>query len=352
MNHSFESPLITTVIPTYRRPKQLQRAIRSVLNQTYPNFQVCIYDNDSGDETSSIVRQIAKIDPRVKYYCHSQNIGAFKNFIFGMERASVGTPFFSFLSDDDILLPEFYQEAIEALCMFPAAIFYGGATIAMTEEGVIRDVSSMWEREGYFEPPDGLLKMMANNLAWTSILFRREVINEVGGLDLEVGAPFDLDFLLRIAARFPFMVSGKPSAIWIDSPDSHSGRADSKFVWPGWLKMIRNLTGDQRILLHIRENAAQILTIQLQRKLFWLGANSILRKNFEDAYQVVRIFRMDYHQTAKANLLFLVAVCCEHLPLAHTMLGYLNLVRKLRGRKNGSSLQRRFGSYARFLQVF
>ena len=33
-------PLITTIIPTYRRPKLLQRAIKSVLNQTYPHFQV------------------------------------------------------------------------------------------------------------------------------------------------------------------------------------------------------------------------------------------------------------------------------------------------------------------------
>ena len=40
-------PLITTVIPTYRRPHMLQRAIRSVLDQTYPHFKICVYDNAS-----------------------------------------------------------------------------------------------------------------------------------------------------------------------------------------------------------------------------------------------------------------------------------------------------------------
>jgi len=83
-------PLITTIIPTYRRPQLLRRAIKSVLNQTYSNFQVCVYDNASGDETAQIVKEISQKDPRVHYYCHSNNIGAIKNFNFGLQQ--VNTP--------------------------------------------------------------------------------------------------------------------------------------------------------------------------------------------------------------------------------------------------------------------
>ena len=96
-------PLITTIIPTYRRPKLLKRAIKSVLNQTYPHFQVCVYDNASEDETAEVVAEFAKKDPRVKYHCHPENIGAIKNFKYGLER--VGTEYFSILLDDDLLLP-------------------------------------------------------------------------------------------------------------------------------------------------------------------------------------------------------------------------------------------------------
>jgi len=85
-------PVITTIIPTYRRPNLLRRAIISVLNQTYPNFQLCIYDNASGDETPEVVAEFAKHDSRIKYYCHPENIGALNNFNYGMER--VNTPFF------------------------------------------------------------------------------------------------------------------------------------------------------------------------------------------------------------------------------------------------------------------
>jgi glycosyltransferase involved in cell wall biosynthesis len=73
-------PKITTIIPTFRRPQLLRRAIRSVLAQNYDRFRVCIYDNASGDETAAVVGQFAREDPRVHYYCHSSNIGAWDNF--------------------------------------------------------------------------------------------------------------------------------------------------------------------------------------------------------------------------------------------------------------------------------
>jgi glycosyltransferase involved in cell wall biosynthesis len=70
------TPLITVIIPTYRRPKMLGRAIRSVLNQTFPDLQVCVYDNASGDETTQVVVEFAERDSRVRYHCHAANIGA------------------------------------------------------------------------------------------------------------------------------------------------------------------------------------------------------------------------------------------------------------------------------------
>ena len=86
------SVLITTIIPTYRRPQLLRRAVMSVLNQTMHNFKVCVYDNASGDETAAVVAEMAESDPRVEYYCHSSNLGAINNFNHGMKH--VRTPYF------------------------------------------------------------------------------------------------------------------------------------------------------------------------------------------------------------------------------------------------------------------
>jgi len=61
MNYAPLKPLIITIIPTYRRLKRLRRIIRSVLNQTYAHFQVCIYDNaSSAANLASLVKNWPK----------------------------------------------------------------------------------------------------------------------------------------------------------------------------------------------------------------------------------------------------------------------------------------------------
>ncbi|MCX6722131.1 MAG: glycosyltransferase family A protein, partial [Candidatus Staskawiczbacteria bacterium] len=125
-------PLSTTVIPTYRRPQLLKRAILSVLDQTYQNFQIFVCDNASGDETAQVVAEIAKKDSRVKYYCQEKNIGYPKNFVFGMKL--INTPFFSFLSDDDMLLPNFYQTTMEGFNKYPEAMFSTTGLVSVDEK--------------------------------------------------------------------------------------------------------------------------------------------------------------------------------------------------------------------------
>jgi len=86
------TPQITTIIPTYRRPKLLKRAIESALNQSYPHIQVLVLDNDSNDGTKEQVQAMMKKDARIIYHCHKTNIGANANFKFGLEQ--VKTPYF------------------------------------------------------------------------------------------------------------------------------------------------------------------------------------------------------------------------------------------------------------------
>jgi glycosyltransferase involved in cell wall biosynthesis len=338
-------PVITVIIPTYRRPKLLRRAIQSILNQTYPRFQVCVYDNASGDETAEVVAQFSRVDPRVKYHRHVENIGALNNFNFALN--AVKTPFFSFLSDDDVVFPEFFQTVMGGFEKYPQAAFSAGATIAMAESGKVQGVA-LWP-SGYFTPPEGLLKMVVTNLTWTSIVFRKEVVDEVGGLDLEVGAPSDLDFLFRVAARFPFVTSERPAAIWVAHPGSICSMVDSSFLWPGQLKLIRNLTEDRALPLHVRTRVGSVLTTQLKQGLFRIGVHSIIVKNYDDAYRVAKVLERNYSQTAKANLIFAIAWCCDNLPLTHSLLSLTNRVRKISRWKREGNLQKRFGKYSRFL---
>src|SRR2546425_747839 len=126
---------ITTIIPTFRRPKLLERAILSALRQTYPHIQVCVYDNASMDETAELVAKIGEQDSRLKYYCHRENIGSGANFQFGLQNTE--TPFFSFLSDDDYLLPNFYERAMEDFQRFPDIALFAGSCISLKDDKIV-----------------------------------------------------------------------------------------------------------------------------------------------------------------------------------------------------------------------
>ena len=356
MSETSETPLITTIIPTYRRPKMLRRAIKSVLNQSYPNFQVCVYDDASGDETASVVAELSKLDSRVKYYCHPKNIGGNNNYIYGMEH--VETPFFSFLSDDDILLPEFYQIAMDNFAEFPDAMFFAGTTIPMSNGGEIVNVPfpSSWQRYGYYKPPEGMLEMLGKeygrHLLWNSILFRTEIIKNLGVIDRDTFPPSDSDFILRVAAHCPIVVSKEPCAIFVGHPSSFSDEVNQLAVYLGWLKIIRNLREDEGIQLDVRIQAEEMLTEQLKQWLFRFGLGAVIKKKFEDAYDLVDVLRDYYHLKTKSTVLYTTAKSCEYFPPAYYLLVYLNKIRVFFiQRKFQHLLGKQFGDYAQLLEL-
>ena len=58
MNNNIDSPIVSVVIPTYNRKNIISRAIKSVLNQTYKNFEIIIVDNSFGVLSQEELKQI------------------------------------------------------------------------------------------------------------------------------------------------------------------------------------------------------------------------------------------------------------------------------------------------------
>ncbi len=111
------SGLVSVIIPTYKRPNMLGRAIDSVLGQSYTNIEVVVVDDNSdGDkyrlETIQYMERYAN-DYRVKYIKHktNQNGSAARNT--GIQN-SVGE-YIAFLDDDDYFLKDRIKEAIHFL---------------------------------------------------------------------------------------------------------------------------------------------------------------------------------------------------------------------------------------------
>ncbi|MCK5357086.1 MAG: glycosyltransferase family 2 protein, partial [Elusimicrobiales bacterium] len=66
-------PKISVVIPTHNRPDRVKRAIQSVLNQTFQDFEIIVVDDGVKERAEQAVKSFN--DPRIKYIQHSKNQG-------------------------------------------------------------------------------------------------------------------------------------------------------------------------------------------------------------------------------------------------------------------------------------
>ncbi len=318
MTHA-DYPYITTIIPTYCRPQLLRRAIQSVLDQTYPYVHVWVYDNASGDETADVVAEIAARDSRVHYYCHSINIGSMPNFQFGLNR--VATPFFSFLSDDDILLPNFYQTALAGFHAHPEAIF--SATNVLCRDFQDRLLSMSRLKTGFYPSPESMLTMLrCEHPTWTGILFRREVLATVNEFNLATGIISDLDFELRVAAHHAFVFNEEPGAVFYMHPSSLSQVEFAKHqrVWPACEHVRANILRHEHLTPEVRAEAERLLDAWIHRSLMFISIVATLRWQFEDALRSVDLMTRYTTSRFQEHALFLIIRLLQAFPLLVTPL--------------------------------
>lgn len=68
MHNTLVEPLISVVIPVYNEEKRVERAIRSIMQQTYKNLEIIVIDDGSTDESAQIIQALAAEDSRVQYH--------------------------------------------------------------------------------------------------------------------------------------------------------------------------------------------------------------------------------------------------------------------------------------------
>lgn len=101
--------LVSVIIPTYNRATIISRAIKSVMLQTYSNYEIIVVDDGSSDQTEDIVRKFEK----VKYIKHHINLNGAAARNTGIAHAK--GDYIAFLDSDDEWLPEKLEKQIHSL---------------------------------------------------------------------------------------------------------------------------------------------------------------------------------------------------------------------------------------------
>lgn len=183
-NNHENQPLVSVVIPTYKRPKAyLSRAVLSVCNQSYRNLEIIIVDDSTAafplrDENEAYIRSLN--DERIIYLQNETNCGGSLSRNRGIFASS--GKYITFLDDDDEYLPckvERQVQFMEAnLCDMSLS-----EMIMYAEDGSVVDCRDYKDLKDFSQ--DGLMRyhLMKHLTGTPTYMFRAEKLKEIGGFD-------------------------------------------------------------------------------------------------------------------------------------------------------------------------
>jgi glycosyltransferase involved in cell wall biosynthesis len=216
------TPSVSVIISTYNYGRFLSAALDSVLDQTYPDFEVIVVDDDSTDDTPWIMDEY-QVDPRVRYerIAHRGSPVA-KNTGIHLAQA----PLIAFLDADDIWLPDKLDRQV--------AIMNGNPKVGVvySRRLLINDVGCELEAE-----PQKLYRGQVlaplfrdNFVCFSSALVRRRVFDHVGFLDGSLPLAADYDFWLRAALHYTFDFDECPLVKYRTGHASLSRRVEERLI--------------------------------------------------------------------------------------------------------------------------
>ena len=100
-------------MPAYNGARFIEKAINSIIAQSFKDWQLLISDDCSNDETEQIGQKYAKIDSRITYYRQKKNLGIYANFKFVLDEAN--EKYFMWAAQDDIREKNYLSVCIEKL---------------------------------------------------------------------------------------------------------------------------------------------------------------------------------------------------------------------------------------------
>ncbi len=190
---SKEKQLVSVVMATFNEPvEMIEGAIGSILNQTYQNIELLIFDDSTKPDTIASIDKIALSDARVSVHRFSERKGFVESLNEGLKLAK--GEYIARMDGDDFSLPERIKKEVDFLLDNPSIAVVGGQMDIMNESGKVishrsypKGGVSLW-----------LFSCIRNPLAHPTIMMRRELVDRGYRYNEKLKMSEDLDFWLRL----------------------------------------------------------------------------------------------------------------------------------------------------------
>jgi glycosyltransferase involved in cell wall biosynthesis len=187
-----KTPLVSIVIPCYNHARFLAAAITSAIEQSYAPCEILVVDDGSSDDSAQIAGRYSSVK-----LIRQRNAGLAAARNAGV--AACSGSYITFLDADDRLLPDAVAIGVISLNLHRVSAFVFGRYRLIDGRGLPLDASPrlLPYRHQYLD----LLRHNYIGLHAT-VMYRRDVLHDVGGFDESLKACEDYDLFLRITRRF------------------------------------------------------------------------------------------------------------------------------------------------------
>jgi len=217
-------PFFSVIIPLFNKENFIENTLKSVLCQTFTDFEILIINDGSTDRSEEIVSQFN--DPRIKYYT-KENGGSSSARNYGIEKANAN--YITFLDADDYWYPNFLQEMFQNINCYPKNHVFSAAIEIETSTSIFPARYSI-PKSGNCVIVNFFTASLKETVIWTSCaVFHKSVFDEIGHFDIKIKSGQDTDMWIRIGLSYPVLFSWKILARYVYDPNSLSKKTSSLY---------------------------------------------------------------------------------------------------------------------------
>lgn len=191
------TPAVSVILPVHNREDTLGRAIQSVIDQTFRDFELIVVDDGSKDSSAEVVTSFD--DPRIRFIQLSENRGGNVARNEGLKAAQA--PLIAFLDSDDMYLPEKLERIVRIFGERPELELLVDSFVKVQPPGSRNE--RVIRRNPVIEDQERFKRALFTRQLWKatpSISLRRDSAMRAGMFDETLRRLQDFDFLIRVAA--------------------------------------------------------------------------------------------------------------------------------------------------------
>jgi glycosyltransferase involved in cell wall biosynthesis len=191
------TPLVSVVIPTYNRSRQVQSAIQSVLDQTHSDLEAIVVDDRSIDNTVQVVEEYSRKDPRIRLIVHKERRGAQAARNTGIKAGS--GEWIAFLDSDDKWLPDSLNSRLQAADT-------SGSHVVHSDCYVIDPRATGVRQMGVVPMQGDIYRQLLRKFCpvFPALLVSKEALARIGYLDETIVSWEEWDTAIRLAKYYEF----------------------------------------------------------------------------------------------------------------------------------------------------